>query len=200
MRRRTPRRFLEEKLAQTKARLEDSERTLVDFQREQQIINVDDKQTILAQTMNEFNLARCEGGAGTPQGRIAVQPVQRESRDFAPGARRQVGPDAQGAARQDAGGLPGHAQDLQAWFPQDAAARRRHRRARQERSRKRPRSCAGRSRAPIARRSSRKRRSTPASKPPRRTCSTCRIAASSSTSSSAKSTPTASSTTDCSSA
>jgi polysaccharide biosynthesis transport protein len=49
--------FLEEKLAQTKAKLEDSERTLVGFQRGQQIINVDERQNIQAQTLNEFNLA-----------------------------------------------------------------------------------------------------------------------------------------------
>jgi succinoglycan biosynthesis transport protein ExoP len=45
--------FLEEKLAQTKAKLEESERALVEFQRDQQIINVDEKQNVLAQTLTE---------------------------------------------------------------------------------------------------------------------------------------------------
>jgi polysaccharide biosynthesis transport protein len=49
--------FLEEKIAQTKARLEDAERALVEFQRAQEIINVDDKQNVLAQTLAEFNTA-----------------------------------------------------------------------------------------------------------------------------------------------
>jgi len=47
--------FLEEKLAQTKAKLEESERALVEFQRDQQIINVDEKQNVLAQTLTEYN-------------------------------------------------------------------------------------------------------------------------------------------------
>jgi capsular exopolysaccharide synthesis family protein len=49
--------FLEEKIAQTKARLEDAERRLVAFQRDQQIINIDERQNVLAQTLSDFNTA-----------------------------------------------------------------------------------------------------------------------------------------------
>src|SRR5208282_4695622 len=49
--------FLQEQLEQTKAKLEDSERALVDFQRSQQIINIDDKQNVLAQTLTAYNTA-----------------------------------------------------------------------------------------------------------------------------------------------
>ena len=63
--------FLEEKIAQTKAKLEDSERALVDFQRSQQIINIDDKQNILAQTLSDFNLA----GSKAQQDRLRAESV-----------------------------------------------------------------------------------------------------------------------------
>jgi len=46
--------FLEEKIAQTKAKLEEAERLLVAFQRDQQIVNVDEKQNVLAQTHGRF--------------------------------------------------------------------------------------------------------------------------------------------------
>lgn len=49
--------FLEEKLLQTKAKLEDSERELVKFSRDSQIINIDDKQSTLGQNVQEYNAA-----------------------------------------------------------------------------------------------------------------------------------------------
>jgi capsular exopolysaccharide synthesis family protein len=49
--------FLEEKLLQTKAKLEDSERELVRFSRELEIINIDEKQNIFSQNLQEFNAA-----------------------------------------------------------------------------------------------------------------------------------------------
>ena len=54
--------FLEEQLEQTKAKLEDSERALVEFQRSQQIINIDDKQNVLAQTLVAYNAALAKAG------------------------------------------------------------------------------------------------------------------------------------------
>ena len=54
--------FLEEKLAQTKAKLEESERQLAEFQRSQEIINVDDKQNVLAQTLSAYNQAASKAG------------------------------------------------------------------------------------------------------------------------------------------
>jgi len=61
--------FLEEKIAQTKAKLEDAERQLVAFQRDQQIINVDDKQNVLAQTLSDFNSA----GSRAQQERVKAE-------------------------------------------------------------------------------------------------------------------------------
>ena len=54
--------FLDEKLLQTKAKLEESERELVAFSRELQIVNLDEKQGIVGQNVQEFNtaLARAE--------------------------------------------------------------------------------------------------------------------------------------------
>jgi capsular exopolysaccharide synthesis family protein len=49
--------FLEEKLGQTKAKLEDSESELVKFQREMEVFNLDDKQSIASQTVQEYSAA-----------------------------------------------------------------------------------------------------------------------------------------------
>jgi capsular exopolysaccharide synthesis family protein len=54
--------FLEEKLSQTKTKLEESERQLVEFQRAQEIINVDEKQNVLAQTLSAYNQAASKAG------------------------------------------------------------------------------------------------------------------------------------------
>lgn len=66
--------FLEENLAQTKAKLEESERGLVDFQRQQQIINVDEKQNVLAQTMAAYNAAAAKAG----EDRLKAEAIYRE--------------------------------------------------------------------------------------------------------------------------
>jgi len=49
--------FLEEKLAETKTKLEKNERALIDFQRENAIISVDDKQTVLSTTLADYSSA-----------------------------------------------------------------------------------------------------------------------------------------------
>ncbi|MHB8724065.1 MAG: GumC family protein [Casimicrobiaceae bacterium] len=67
-------RFLQENLAQTKAKLEDSERTLADFQRAQQIINVDDNKNILSQTLAEADLA----AANAQQERVKAEAQYKE--------------------------------------------------------------------------------------------------------------------------
>ncbi len=69
--------FLEERLAQTKARLEDSERALVEFQREQQIINVDEKQSVLAQTLASYNAAAAKAG----EDRLKAEAMYREFKE-----------------------------------------------------------------------------------------------------------------------
>ena len=69
--------FLEEKLAQTKAKLEESERALVGFQREQQIINVDEKQNVLAQTLSAYNAS----AAKTNEERLKAEAMYREFKD-----------------------------------------------------------------------------------------------------------------------
>ena len=49
--------FLEEKLAETKAKLESNERALIDFQRENAIVTVDDRQTVLSSTLADYSSA-----------------------------------------------------------------------------------------------------------------------------------------------
>ncbi len=66
--------FLEEKLAQTKARLEDAERALVAFQREQQIVTIGDTQNVLAQTLGDFNIA----ASRAEQERVKAEEQYRE--------------------------------------------------------------------------------------------------------------------------
>lgn len=68
--------FLEEKLAQTKAKLEESERALVDFQRAQAIINVDERQNVLAQTLAAYNAA----AAKAAEDRLKAEAVWKEFR------------------------------------------------------------------------------------------------------------------------
>jgi capsular exopolysaccharide synthesis family protein len=67
--------FLEEKLTQTKARLEDSERELVAFSREMEVFNLDDKQNLANQTIHEYTAAvsRAE------QERIRAESLHRQA-------------------------------------------------------------------------------------------------------------------------
>ena len=69
--------FLEEKLAQTKARLEDSERELVKFSRELEIFNFDEKQSISAQNLQEFNTAV----AKAEQDRIKAEVLYKQAQE-----------------------------------------------------------------------------------------------------------------------
>ena len=124
--------FLEEKLAQTKAKLEDSERALVEFQREQQIINVDEKQNMLAQTLASYNAAAAKAG----EDRLKAEALYREFRENPESSphddRQQVDGSAARAADQAAGRVPGPVAHLQAGVSQDAAAEGVDRRDRQE--------------------------------------------------------------------
>jgi len=49
--------FLEEKLAETKAKLETNEKALIDFQRENGIVNLDERQTVLTSTLSDYTAA-----------------------------------------------------------------------------------------------------------------------------------------------
>jgi capsular exopolysaccharide synthesis family protein len=69
--------FLEEKLLQTKAKLEDSERELVRFSRELEIINIDEKQSVFGQTLQEYNSAL----AKAEQERIRTEVMYRQAQD-----------------------------------------------------------------------------------------------------------------------
>ena len=69
--------YLEEKLLQTKARLEDSERELVRFSRELEIINIDEKQNVFSQNLQEFNTAV----AKAEQERIRAEVLYRQAQD-----------------------------------------------------------------------------------------------------------------------
>jgi capsular exopolysaccharide synthesis family protein len=69
--------FLEEKLVQTKAKLEDSERDLVSYSREFEVMNGDDKQNVFNQNMQEFNNAVTKA----EQERIKAEVLMRQAQE-----------------------------------------------------------------------------------------------------------------------
>ncbi len=69
--------FLEEKLLQTKAKLEDSERELVRFSRDLEIINIDEKQNVYSQNLQEYNTAV----AKAEQERIKAEVVHKQAQE-----------------------------------------------------------------------------------------------------------------------
>jgi capsular exopolysaccharide synthesis family protein len=66
--------FLEEKLLQTKAKLEDSERELVNFSRDSEIVNIDEKRSIIGANLQEYNAAV----AKAEQERIRAEVLMRQ--------------------------------------------------------------------------------------------------------------------------
>ncbi len=68
------RNFLQERLQQVKAKLEDSERELVGFARQEQIISVDDKQNTVSQSLGATNAALAEA----EKKRIAAEAAYRQ--------------------------------------------------------------------------------------------------------------------------
>jgi capsular exopolysaccharide synthesis family protein len=69
--------FLEEKLLQTKAKLEDSERELVRYSRDLEIVNIDEKQNVFSANLQEFNTAV----AKAEQERIRAEVLHRQAQD-----------------------------------------------------------------------------------------------------------------------
>ncbi len=69
--------FLEEKLAQTKAKLEDSERDLVRYSRDLEVMSPDEKQNVFSQNLQEFNTAV----AKAEQERIRAEVVLKQAQD-----------------------------------------------------------------------------------------------------------------------
>ena len=69
--------FLEEKLAQTKAKLEDSERELVQYSRDLEVMSGDDKQNVFSQNLQEFNSAV----AKAEQDRIRAEVVVKQAQE-----------------------------------------------------------------------------------------------------------------------
>jgi len=69
--------FLEEKLLQTKAKLEDSERELINFTRDSEVVNIDEKQNIFSQNLAEYNAAV----AKAEQERIRAEVLHRQAQD-----------------------------------------------------------------------------------------------------------------------
>ena len=66
--------FLREQLEETKVKLEDSERGLVDFARREEIINIDERETINTRNLQEVNAAL----AGAQQERIKAEVLYRQ--------------------------------------------------------------------------------------------------------------------------
>ena len=100
--------FLEEKLAYTKARLEDSERALVDFQREQQIVNVDDKQNVLSQTLIAYNAAAAKSG----EERLRAEALFREFKENPQSSPQMLDNKSMAALREQRTKLSVEYQDL----------------------------------------------------------------------------------------
>ena len=100
--------FLEEQLAQTKAKLEDSERALVLFQRDQQIINVDDKQNVLAQTLAAYNAT----AAKTGEDRMKAEALYREFKENPESSPQMVDNKSMAALREQRTKLQVEYQDL----------------------------------------------------------------------------------------
>lgn len=69
--------FLEEKLVQTKAKLEDSERQLIEFSRQSELGNLDEKQSIFTQNVQEYNAAV----AKAEQERIRAEVLMRQAQE-----------------------------------------------------------------------------------------------------------------------
>jgi polysaccharide biosynthesis transport protein len=68
--------FLEEKLLQTKGKLEDSERDLLRFSRESEIVNVDDKRSIVSANLQEFNAALAKAEQERIRAEVLMKQVQ----------------------------------------------------------------------------------------------------------------------------
>ena len=69
--------FLEEKLLQTKGKLEESERELVQFSRDSAIVNIDEKNSIVGQNLQEYNTAV----AKAEQERIKAEVLYRQAQE-----------------------------------------------------------------------------------------------------------------------
>ena len=100
--------FLEEQLAQTKVRLEQSERALVEFQREQQIINVDEKQNVLAQSLAAYNAAATKAG----EDRLRAEAVYKEFRENPESSPQMLDNKSMAALREQRTKLEVEHQDL----------------------------------------------------------------------------------------
>ena len=71
--------FLQEQLQQIKARLEDSEVELIDFARREEIINIDidDRQTIIGQNLQQMNAALASAGQERIKAEVLYQQMQK---------------------------------------------------------------------------------------------------------------------------
>ncbi|GMU73483.1 MAG: polysaccharide biosynthesis tyrosine autokinase [Burkholderiales bacterium] len=100
--------FLEEKLAQTKAKLEESERALVEFQREQRIITIDEKQNVLSQTLASYNAA----AAKAAEDRMRAEALYREFKENPGSSPQMLDNKAMAALREQRTRLQVEYQDL----------------------------------------------------------------------------------------
>ena len=68
--------FLEEKLLQTKVKLEDSERELVNFSRDSEIVNLDEKRSIVSQNLQEYSTAVLKAEQDRIRAEVLLKQVQ----------------------------------------------------------------------------------------------------------------------------
>jgi hypothetical protein len=106
--------FLEEKLAETKAKLETNERALIDFQRANAIVSVDDRQTVLSSTLSDYNTAANKAEQDLAKATSLYRAHQDQPGVGAAGARKQDGADDEGAEGEAAGRVRRQPADLQA--------------------------------------------------------------------------------------
>ncbi len=114
--------FLQERIQQARANLEDSERRLIAYAKEREIINLDDKLEILMQSLKETNTAL----VGAEAERIAAEAEFRQMMDqgsvrTAGGLESPVIQQYKARKAELETAVPGEPEDLQARLPQDAA-------------------------------------------------------------------------------
>ncbi|MBL0141407.1 MAG: polysaccharide biosynthesis tyrosine autokinase [Betaproteobacteria bacterium] len=75
--------FIEEKLLQTKAKLEDSERELVNFSRDAEIVNIDEKKSIVSQNLQEYSTALVKAEQERIHAEVLLKQVQANPESLA---------------------------------------------------------------------------------------------------------------------
>ena len=164
------RNFLEDQIKVTKARLEESERTLNAYARANSILTLDEKTSVINQSYTELSSALAKLEQDRLKAEAQYTEMARNPREFAPGAGQQDGAGLQGAKGQAGGRVPGEPGHLQARVSQDAADQGADQRAGPAHQGRDGRRCWRRSRRSSTRPNARKTRCARACRTPARKC------------------------------